>query len=108
SQSDSPYTTHFQSRIVITALIVIYYTIVFSMILKETLINFAKFITALTSGARTALGVAAATATAGIIVGVVTKTGLGLKMGNSLVGLAGNLSTNIQMQLLFTLFFTMI
>src|SRR5690625_6708066 len=72
------------------------------MILKETRLNFAKFITALTSGARTALGVAAATATAGIIVGVVTKTGLGLKMGNSLVGLAGNLSTNIQMQLLFT------
>ena len=91
-----------------TALLGILSTIVVSMILKETRINFAKFITALTSGARTALGVAAATATAGIIVGVVTKTGLGLKMGNSLVGLAGNLSTNIQMQLLFTLFFTMI
>src|SRR5699024_8681103 len=78
-----------------TALLGILSTIVVSMILKETRINFAKFITALTSGARTALGVAA-TATAGIIVGVVTKTGLGLKMGNSLVGLAGNLSTNIQ------------
>src|SRR5699024_2164186 len=66
-----------------TALLGILSTIVVSMILKETRINFAKFITALTSGARTALGVAAATATAGIIVGVVTKTGLGLKMGNS-------------------------
>src|SRR5690625_2049676 len=71
-------------------------------------INFAKFIKELRSVAGTAVGVAAATATAGIIVGVVNKTGLGLKMGNSLVGLAGNLSTNIQMQLLFTLFFTMI
>src|SRR5699024_2595927 len=53
-----------------TALLGILSTIVVSMILKETRINFAKFITALTSGARTALGVAAATATAGIIVGV--------------------------------------
>lgn len=91
-----------------TALLGILSTIVVSMILKETRINFAKFITALTSGARTALGVAAATASAGIIVGVVTKTGLGLKMGNSLVSIAGNISTNIQMQLLLTLFFTMI
>src|SRR5699024_9996952 len=91
-----------------TALLGILSTMVVRMILKETRINFAKFITALTSGARTALGVAAATATAGIIGGVVTKTGLRLKMGNSLVGLAGKLSTNIQMQLLFTLFFTMI
>ncbi len=91
-----------------TALLGILSTILVSMILKETRINLAKFITALTSGARTALGVASATATAGIIVGVVTKTGLGLKMGNSLVSIAGNISTNIQMQLLLTLFFTMI
>src|SRR5699024_7002251 len=91
-----------------TALLGILSTIVVSMILNETRINFVNFITALISDARTSLGVAAATAKAGIIVGVVTKTGLGLKMDNSLVGLAGNLSTNIQMQLLFTLFFTMI
>src|SRR5690625_2297451 len=91
-----------------TALYGILSTIIVSLFLKETRINFTKFIAALTSGARTALGVAAATACAGIIVGVVTKTGLGLKMGNSLVSIAGNISTNIQMQLLFTLFFTMI
>src|SRR5699024_3631948 len=91
-----------------TALLGILSTIVVSAFLKETRINLAKFITALTSGARTALGVAAATATAGIIVGVVTKTGLGLKMGNSLVSIAGSLTTNIQMQLLLTLFFTMV
>src|SRR5699024_11777495 len=53
-------------------------------------------------------GVAAATACAGIIVGVVTKTGLGLKMGNSLVSLAASLSSSVNMQLLLTLFFTMI
>lgn len=91
-----------------TALLGILSTIVVSMFLKETRINVARFITALTSGARTALGVASATATAGIIVGVVTKTGLGLKMGNSLVGIAGSISINLQMQVLLTLFFTMI
>lgn len=91
-----------------TALLGILSTVVVSMFLKETRINLKKFIDALTSGARTALGVAAATACAGIIVGVVTKTGLGLKLGNGLVSMAGNLSTNIQMQLMLTLFFTMI
>lgn len=91
-----------------TALLGILSTIVVSMFLKETRINFKKFIDALTSGARTALGVAAATACAGIIVGVVTKTGLGLKLGNGLVSTAGTLATNTQMQLMLTLFFTMV
>lgn len=91
-----------------TALLGILSTIVVSSFLKETRMNIRKLIDALTSGARTALGVAAATACAGIIVGVVTKTGLGLKMGNSLVSIAGNISTNVQMQLMLTLIFTMI
>lgn len=91
-----------------TALFGILSAILVSLPMKETRINFSRFIEALTSGARTALGVAAATACAGIIVGVVTKTGLGLKMGNSLVSLAGALSTNVQMQLILTLVFTMI
>ena len=56
---------------------------------------------AMQAGARGAVGVAMACATAGIIVGVVTLTGIGLKMANGLVEIAGgNLS--------FTLFFTMI
>lgn len=67
-----------------------------------------KFLTALTEGARTALGVAAATACAGIIVGVVTKTGLGLKIGNAIVGIAANLAFNETSLVLFTLFFTML
>jgi len=45
--------------------------------------------------------VAAACATAGIIVGVVTLTGLGLKMGDGLISLAGGV-------LILTLLFTMI
>ncbi|MED3551598.1 TRAP transporter permease [Cytobacillus praedii] len=64
-------------------------TILVSAIRKDTRINFKDFIDALVDGARTALGVAAATAAAGIIVGVVVKTGLGLKMANGLLDLAG-------------------
>ncbi|MFS0559126.1 TRAP transporter permease [Terribacillus sp. 179-K 1B1 HS] len=63
--------------------------------------NFMETIEALVDGARSALSVIAATAAAGIIVAVVTKTGLGLSLANSLVGLANE-------QLLLTLFFTMI
>lgn len=91
-----------------TALLGILSAIIVSMFRKDTRITFDKFLLALTTGARTALGVAAATACAGIIVGVVTKTGLGLKMGNTLVDLAGTLSSTPNIQLLLTLFFTMI
>lgn len=56
---------------------------------------------ALVQGARSALGVAAACATAGIIVGVVTLTGLGLKMADALLMLA-------QGNLVLTLFFVML
>lgn len=76
-------------------------TVVVSAIKKETRIGFKGLVEALVDGARTALGVAAATATAGIIVGVVTKTGLGLKMANGLLDLSGG-------ALLPTLFLTMI
>jgi TRAP transporter 4TM/12TM fusion protein len=76
-------------------------TIAVSAIRKETRITFKGMIEALVDGARTALAVAAATAGAGIIVGVVTKTGLGLKMANGLLDLAGG-------YLIPTLIFTMI
>src|SRR5699024_7432050 len=79
-----------------------------SLILQETRITTRKFIDALTTGARTVLGVASATACAGIIVGVITKTGLGLTLGNQLVSLAGTIVSTPQLQLLLTLFFTMI
>ncbi|WP_337969575.1 TRAP transporter permease [Virgibacillus salexigens] len=91
-----------------TALYGIGITILVSLFRKDTRITPARFVTALTSGARTALGVASATACAGIIVGVVTKTGLGLKLGNSLVSMAGSLASSADMQLLLTLLFTMI
>lgn len=55
----------------------------------------------LEAGGRGVLGVLAATACAGIIIGVVTQTGLGLKLGSSLVALANG-------KLFLTLVFTMI
>src|SRR5690625_5349937 len=91
-----------------TALYGILSTIVVSMFLKETRIKFMKVIDALTEDARTALGVASATAAAGIIVGVVTKTGLGLKMGNTLISSAGSISPDLPVQLLLNWFFTMV
>ncbi len=60
-----------------------------------------QFYEALVKGARSALGVATACALAGVIVGVVTRTGLGLKLASALVDLAGG-------NLLLTMFFTMI
>ncbi len=61
------------------------------MIRKATRLNIRGILETLEAGARGALGVAAACATAGIIVGVVTLTGLGLKMGDGLVSLAGGM-----------------
>ncbi len=76
-------------------------TIFVSAFNKETRLGFKDIIHALVDGARTALAVAAATATAGIIVGVVVKTGLGLSLANGLVSASGG-------NILLTLFFTML
>ncbi|HHW03192.1 MAG TPA: TRAP transporter permease [Thermoanaerobacterales bacterium] len=72
-----------------------------SMLRKNTRISFIDIVNGLEQGARSALGVVAATACAGIIVGVVTQTGLGLKLGSTLVDFANG-------NLFLTLFFTMI
>ncbi|MGD7045317.1 TRAP transporter permease [Jeotgalibacillus proteolyticus] len=89
------------NSIIRAALYSIVITILVSLIRKDTRINIKKFIEGLADGAQTALSVAVATACAGLIVGVVTRTGLGLKLANGLVDLSGGI-------LLLTLFFTMI
>ena len=76
-------------------------TIVCASIKKETRLSFQDLLNGMVQGAKSALTVIAACACAGIIIGVVTKTGLGLKMGSILVGIA-------QGNLVLTLFFTMI
>jgi TRAP transporter 4TM/12TM fusion protein len=60
-----------------------------SYVRRETALTPSRTIAALRSGAIGVLGVAATTATAGIIVGVVALTGLGLKIAGIIVSLAG-------------------
>jgi TRAP transporter 4TM/12TM fusion protein len=60
-----------------------------SFLRRETALTPVRLADALRSGAMDVLGVAATTATAGIIVGVVTLTGLGLKIAGVIVALAG-------------------
>ncbi|HOV37445.1 MAG TPA: TRAP transporter permease [Spirochaetales bacterium] len=71
------------------------------MLRKNTRMNFRDLLEALENAGRGILGVAIACATAGIIIGVVTLTGLGLKMASGLIALAGGLK-------LPTLIFTML
>ncbi|MDR7869772.1 MAG: TRAP transporter permease [Tissierellaceae bacterium] len=69
---------------------------------KFDVMAFVKmFIEALDESARSAISVAVTCGTAGVIVGVVTMTGLGLKMADGLVELAGG-------SLLLTMVFTML
>lgn len=82
-----------------------FWTIVFcilvSMAKAETRMSLKAIVDAFEDSAKMALSVASACACSGIIVGVVSVTGLGLKMGNGLVIMGrGNL--------FLTLFFTMI
>lgn len=58
-------------------------------------------VSALETGAKSALAVAAACASTGLVIGVVTLTGVGLKLANAVVALSGG-------SFILTLFFTMI
>jgi len=60
-----------------------------SFLRRESALTSRRLLAALRSGGAGVLGVAATTATAGIIVGVVTLTGLGLKIAGIIVALAG-------------------
>jgi TRAP transporter 4TM/12TM fusion protein len=84
-----------------SAIIGIVSTVLVGAIRKETRMSLSDILEALAAGARTSLGIIAATACAGIIVGTVTLTGVGLKLANGLIDLAGG-------NLFLTLFFTMI
>ena len=59
-----------------------------------------QYVQALEGGARSVLGVALACAGAGIIAGMITQTGIGLKMGTGLSMLAGD---NLLLLLIFTM-----
>ncbi len=72
-----------------------------SMVKKETRLDLKNFLGAFEDGAKGALGVASACACAGMVVGVTTLTGFGLKIASGIVALGGG-------KILPTLFFTMI
>lgn len=72
-----------------------------SYIRHDTRMSMKNILEALEDGARSAIGVALACATAGIIVGVVTLTGLGIKLSNGLVQLSGG-------NIYITMFLTML
>jgi TRAP transporter 4TM/12TM fusion protein len=72
---------------------------------KSTRMSFREIMDAFELGARNAIGVALACASAGIIIGVITLTGLGLKLANGLVDLAGG---NLLLTLMFTMFTSLI
>ncbi|MCK9216845.1 MAG: TRAP transporter permease [Firmicutes bacterium] len=75
--------------------------VIASLVKKDKSFGFKELAGAFESGAKGAVGVACACACAGMIVGVVTLTGLGLRIAEIIVTLA-------QGKLLLTLFFTMI
>jgi len=83
------------------ALAAIVLAIFASFLRKSTRMKPMEIIEGLEKGAKGVLGVMIACATAGIIIGVVTKTGVGLKMAGALIDLAGG-------RLLPAMFFTMI
>lgn len=95
------YWYHFTSLIAIVALMVlgftpmtaVFYAIILAFLLsflrRETAIGPRKALKVLEDGATGTLSVVATCATAGIIVGVFTLTGLGLKMSSLIVDLAG-------------------
>lgn len=65
--------------------------LVLSWIRPETRMNLKKIIAALEAGSRDNMVIAAACASAGIIVGVISSTGLGVKFSSLLIDLSGNI-----------------
>ena len=83
------------------ALFAIVLSIVCAMLRSSTRMKPMEIVYGLERGAKAVLGVLIACAAAGIIIGVVTKTGVGLRLASGLIELAGGM-------LLPAMFFTMI
>jgi len=87
----------------------VFWSIIFiavvGMLRKTTRVHPWKLVEALSLGARNAVTIAAACASAGLIVGVIALTGLGLKFSDSLVSLSGG---NVFLALFFTMIASLI
>ncbi|MDR1943898.1 MAG: TRAP transporter permease [Synergistaceae bacterium] len=89
------------TTVVFSAVITIAATVVVSFIRKSTRMSARDICDAFAEGAKSTVPVAMACACVGIIVGVISKTGFGLTMANTIITLGSK-------SLLFTLIFTMI
>lgn len=89
----------------LAALLGIVMIIAVSYLHAETRMSLKDILQGLEDGARSALPVAVACATAGIIVGVITLSGLGLKMAGGIVALAGG---SVYLTLIFTMISSLI
>ena len=78
-----------------SALYAILTAIAFSMIRKDTRMSVTSFFDALEKGARNCIGVGIACAMAGMIVGVVTMTGLGLTFAGELQRIASGIDSEM-------------
>ena len=77
----TPYRAVFSATVLAVAL---------SVVNRKTALGPTRLATALAAGGRGVISVAGTTATAGIVVGVITLTGLGLKVAGLIVALAGS------------------
>ncbi|MDR1785317.1 MAG: TRAP transporter permease [Spirochaetaceae bacterium] len=89
------------ATVVFSAVITIVCTIAVAALRKSTRMSLRDILDALADGARQTVPVAMACACVGIIIGVVSKTGFGLTMANTIITLGGK-------SLLLTLLFTMV
>lgn len=80
-------------------------SLILSAIKKDTRLNFKTFLKALEIGAKGSISVIAACACAGIVVGVVTLTGLGLKFSSAILALAHG---NVYLTLIYTMIASLI
>jgi TRAP transporter 4TM/12TM fusion protein len=89
------------TTVVFSAVITIVATIAVACCRKSTRMSFKDILDAFAEGARSTVPVAMACACVGIVIGVVSKTGFGLTMANTIIMLGGK-------NMLITLFFTMV
>ncbi|WP_370225238.1 TRAP transporter permease [Cytobacillus sp.] len=80
-------------------------TIIVSFVKKHTRMTFSKLINCLVDGAQSALGMIAACATAGLVIGVLNLTGAGLKFASLILSIAGD---NLALALVMTMCATII
>lgn len=94
-----------QSSTIRAGLSAILATIVLGFLSRSSRLTPDKILKALSEGMTGVISLAAATATAGIIVGVLTLTGLGLRVASIILSIAGN---NLFLTLLLTMLISLI